>query len=67
MSVRFAAAIALTVLAVQSAGGQQPLYLNPDADPVARARDLVSRMTVDEKVPQLMNAAPAIPRLGVPA
>ena len=32
----------------------------------ARARDLVSRMTVEEKVSQLMNQAAAIPRLGVP-
>ena len=45
----------------------RPLYLDPDADADARARDLVSRMTVDEKVSQLMNEAPAIPRLGVPA
>ncbi len=33
----------------------------------ARARDLVSRMTIEEKVSQLMDQAPAIPRLGVPA
>ena len=33
----------------------------------ARAADLVSRMTVEEKVSQLMNDAPAIPRLGIPA
>ena len=32
-----------------------------------RAADLVARMTADEKVSQLMNAAPAIPRLGIPA
>ncbi|KAK2999380.1 hypothetical protein RJ639_023945 [Escallonia herrerae] len=32
-----------------------------------RARDLVSRLTLDEKVAQLVNTAPAIPRLGVPA
>ncbi|CAK9313088.1 unnamed protein product [Citrullus colocynthis] len=32
-----------------------------------RARDLVSRLTLDEKVLQLVNAAPAIPRLGIPA
>ncbi|KAH7847792.1 hypothetical protein Vadar_030315 [Vaccinium darrowii] len=32
-----------------------------------RARDLVSRLTLDEKVFQLVNSAPAIPRLGVPA
>ncbi len=30
-----------------------------------RAKDLVGRMTLDEKVPQLINDAPAIPRLGV--
>ena len=44
-----------------------PLYLDPDADVDARARDLVSRMTLEEKVSQLMDQAPAIPRLGVPA
>ncbi|KAL0324994.1 UNVERIFIED_CONTAM: putative beta-D-xylosidase 7 [Sesamum radiatum] len=32
-----------------------------------RARDLVSRLTLDEKISQLVNSAPAIPRLGVPA
>src|SRR5687767_15521624 len=28
--------------------------------------DLISRMTLEEKVSQMMNAAPAIPRLGIP-
>ncbi|WP_236585227.1 glycoside hydrolase family 3 protein [Dyella sp. EPa41] len=32
-----------------------------------RAADLVSRMTLEEKVAQMQNDAPAIPRLGVPA
>ncbi|AAF17692.1 F28K19.27 [Arabidopsis thaliana] len=32
-----------------------------------RARDLVSRLTIDEKISQLVNTAPGIPRLGVPA
>lgn len=32
-----------------------------------RADDLVSRMTLEEKVAQMQNDAPAIPRLGVPA
>ncbi|GAB2273337.1 Probable beta-D-xylosidase 7 [Dionaea muscipula] len=32
-----------------------------------RAEDLVSRLTLDEKVSQLVNDAPAIPRLGIPA
>jgi len=31
------------------------------------ARAIVARMTLDEKLPQLLNVAPAIPRLGVPA
>jgi len=43
------------------------LYRDPGAEPVARARDLVGRMTLEEKVPQTQNAAPAIPRLGVPS
>ena len=31
----------------------------------ARARELVSRMTLDEKISQLMNRAAAVPRLGI--
>ncbi|UKJ09284.1 glycoside hydrolase family 3 C-terminal domain-containing protein [Solitalea lacus] len=32
-----------------------------------RVNDLVSRLTLEEKVFQMLNAAPAIPRLGIPA
>lgn len=32
-----------------------------------RVNDLISRMTLDEKVGQMLNAAPAIDRLGIPA
>src|SRR4051812_39808349 len=32
-----------------------------------RAADVVSRLTLEEKVGQMVNAAPAIPRLGIPA
>lgn len=32
-----------------------------------RVDDLVSRLTLEEKVAQMLNAAPAIPRLGIPA
>lgn len=32
-----------------------------------RAKDLVSRMTLEEKVMQMLHSAPAIPRLGVPS
>jgi beta-glucosidase len=42
-------------------------YQNPGLSPEQRAADLVSRMTLEEKVSQTMNSAAAIPRLGVPA
>jgi beta-glucosidase len=32
-----------------------------------RVNDLVSSLTLEEKVAQMLNAAPAIPRLGIPA
>jgi len=32
-----------------------------------RVNDLVSRLTLEEKVAQMLNAAPAVPRLGIPA
>jgi beta-glucosidase len=50
------------------AGAQSPLpvYLDTHYSPAERAADLVSRMTLAEKVAQLRtNSAPAIPRLGV--
>ena len=42
-------------------------YQNPSLSPEERARDLVSRMTLEEKVGQMGSGAHAIPRLGVPA
>ena len=45
----------------------QPAYLNPALPPEQRAADLVHRMTIEEKVTQLVNQARAIPRLNVPA
>src|SRR5215204_2628648 len=41
-------------------------YLDPALPLGRRVDDLVSRMTLEEKVSQMMNGAPAIPRLGVP-
>ncbi len=48
-------------------GPAQPPYLNPKLPPAERAADLVHRMTLQEKVSQLVNQARAIPRLKVPA
>jgi len=44
-----------------------PAYKNLDLSFEARAIDLVSRLTADEKISQLMNNAPAIERLDLPA
>ena len=44
-----------------------PPYKNPALPIQVRVDDLVSRMTLEEKVAQMMNAAPAIERLDVPA
>lgn len=41
-------------------------FMNPELAPEMRAEDLVSRLTLEEKISQLMNDAPAIPRLGIP-
>ena len=52
------------------AGAQQadqPAYLNTNLPPETRAADLVHRMTLQEKAAQLVNDAPAIPRLHVAA
>jgi len=43
------------------------LYKNPAAPMEKRVDDLISRMTLEEKASQLMNSAPAIDRLGIPA
>jgi len=42
-------------------------YLNPDLPVDQRVNNIVSRMTLDEKIGQMMNAAPAIPRLHIAA
>jgi beta-glucosidase len=44
-----------------------PVYRNPDAPLEKRVEDLLSRMTLEEKVSQMMNASAAIERLDVPA
>ena len=41
-------------------------YLNPDLPINKRVEDLVSKMTLEEKVSQMVNDASAIPRLKVP-
>jgi beta-glucosidase len=42
-------------------------YENPSLSIEQRVDDLVSRMTLEEKVLQMQHTAPAIPRLGIPS
>jgi beta-glucosidase len=53
------------ILAAAIPVAAQALEVRADAE--ARARALVARMTLDEKIGQLLNVAPAVPRLGIPA
>ncbi len=57
-------------LAAGAAIAQDPSalpYMNSKLSPEERAKDLVHRMTLEEKASQLVNDAQAIPRLNVPA
>jgi beta-glucosidase len=40
---------------------------NPSLPIEVRVNDVVSRLTLEEKVKQMLNATPAVPRLGIPA
>ena len=42
-------------------------YLNSNLSYKERAKDLVSKMTLDEKISQTLHESPAIERLGIPA
>src|SRR5581483_3773837 len=46
---------------------QPPKYKNPRLSIEERVDDLVSRMTLEEKVSQMIDRAPAIARLDIPA
>jgi beta-glucosidase len=46
---------------------RKPPYLNPALPIDVRVDDLVGRMSLEEKISQTLNNAPAIDRLGIPA
>jgi len=56
-----------THAALSCPNGQLPVYQDAGCSFDQRADDLLARMTLEEKIGQMMNAAPAIPRLQVPA
>src|SRR5438270_615382 len=64
-----AVSLAAGVTRTQS-GGQRPTYLDPDRPVDARVEDLLSRMTLEEKIAMVHAdnrfSTAAVPRLGVP-
>ena len=60
----FCATICSTASAQQSS--PEPAYKNPKLAVEQRVDDLISRMTLEEKISQLGHTAQAIPRLGIP-
>ena len=58
---------AAEVTANAQAGQQADQQSAIQADAEARARKLIAQMTLEEKTAQLLNVAPALPRLGIPA
>ena len=53
--------------AAEAGTEKPPLWRDPTQPLASRVRDLVGRMTLEEKARQVCNAAPPIPRLGLPA
>ena len=56
--------IGLVSLALFSCNSKLP-YQDTSLSPEVRAKDLVSRLTLEEKVSLMQNSSPAIPRLGI--
>ncbi|SMQ93448.1 glucan 1,4-beta-glucosidase [Xanthomonas fragariae] len=59
--------LAMTLAAGSTQAATPPPYLDTQRAFDARATDLVSRMTLEQKAAQMQNDAPAIARLHVPA
>ncbi len=57
----------IPILAVSAFAQETPAYKNTNLAFEKRADDLLSRMTLEEKISQMMNDSVAIDRLGIPA
>lgn len=62
---KFCAFVALMVIMLFVRAQVQPDYLNTSLSFEKRAMDLVKKMTLEEKISQLGNNAPGIPRLNI--
>jgi beta-glucosidase len=63
----FAPLLFVSICFVSASGQQRDKYLDPSQPLDVRVNDLIGRLTLDEKIHQMMNASPAIPRLNIPA
>ncbi len=59
--------LGLLFLQIPQVKSQNYPFQNPDLSIDERVNDLISRMTLEEKIGQMMNDAPAIDRLNIPA
>ncbi len=59
--------LAVLIFPVFSLAQSTPPYLDPTLPIDQRVNDLVSRLTTEEKIDQMQDVAPAIPRLNIPA
>src|SRR4030042_4362852 len=57
--------ITITVLLSVGIWGQQYPYQNPNLSPEERAKDLIPRLTLEEKAALMCDVSEAIPRLGI--
>jgi len=67
ITVGVAGMVARSIFAQAKSSESTPAYKNTALPIEQRVKDLVSRMTLEEKVRQMQHTAPAIPRLGIPA
>jgi beta-glucosidase len=67
LSLLLLVVLLVPTLALVRKNKYQYKFQDPNLPIVDRVNDLVSKMTLDEKVRQMLNSAPAIERLGVPA
>lgn len=57
----------LLLICCREKGGTLYPFQDPALSPEERAADIVARLTLQEKIAQMQNNAPAIERLGIPA
>ena len=65
LKTTIAACLLTLSVAAQTATAQNYPYQNPNLSALERAKDLCSRLTLEEKAMLMLDESPAIPRLGI--